>query len=195
MTEHAGGADLDQRRDDLSKGDGAAVAEWVIRDASTAALVTRVLARNADPDDIVGRAWESTLVDLVRNRTAGRLRPVLLARIVALLRQEGLVDDADGVPLPAEALFASAGEDERWAGWYVEDPIEWPPGTDLTPRRVEGVLRHLPVGARAVLVFRDVAGLTAEEADEVMAVLRVPPVPLEVARNAFIRGVDREVSG
>ena len=75
MTEHAEGIDLDQRREDLIKGDVAALADWVTRDAPIAALVARVLARVAESSDVVGRAWEWTLIDLVRNHTAGRLRP------------------------------------------------------------------------------------------------------------------------
>lgn len=180
----------------IASGDRSVVEVLLERDHGVADLVARALARQGEPGGAVALAWQDLLSRAGGARGRRRLRAVLLGRVIHALRREGRLDDAGSAPLPVPGPFLPP--EDRWAGWWSDEPPAWPPGLVPDRAQVLRAARRLPLHLRALLLLRDAAGLPADEAGAIVEEAlreRVAPLDLDRARGAFVAYVDEEIMG
>lgn len=152
--------------------------------------MTRIAAAHGvAPDDA-----ERAIVEAWRGALAARPRadelPALLFR--ALLLEVAKVErarshwEASGEPAVESASFE--GDDSRWAGWFRDGPpsLQELPNADAAAAAA-GALARLPLGERAVVVLRDVAGWPAEDVSETLGISRDVQLALLHSGRAAVR--------
>src|SRR4051794_32999466 len=173
-------ADLLQQ---LRAGDERAFGE-IVREWSP--LLLRVagsfVSSQASAEECVQEAWLVVIRSLDAFEGRSRLRTWVVGIVVNIARRRG---ERDGRVVPMEApedsgptvdprRFRAPGE--RWAGGWTERgaPREWQPEAVLLAgealRVLAAGLAELPPRQRAVVILRDVHGLTPDEVCEVLAV-------------------------
>jgi hypothetical protein len=176
----------------IRAGDPAAVEEVVARDYGVSALFAEVATE--DPGAVLDAAWRAHVQAIGDGSRRGDLRRELLRAIWAV-RPDGPTTPRAQLPTMAE-LGTFAPDGDRWAGWWDKEPPPWPDGFVPSTADVVTALRRLPLGVRAVLVLRDVAGLAAPDSADVLDNDHLgQPALLEQARDAFLVELDREVVG
>lgn len=113
---------------------------------------------------IARAAW----LDLVATEDldgAPSLRAWLLCRV---LERATAMDGRHPEPEPPPARFF--GDDELWAGGWIDPVAPWPEAADAGKARalVEATLRELPQLIAATVVLRDVEGFDPEEVEAVI---------------------------
>jgi hypothetical protein len=177
----------------IRSGDASAVSELLERDHSVADLLFRVASAYGTGDDALRSAWQTLIKDVRSGLLTGWLRAALLERVVLALDDRGELDPVPAPALPGRGPFLA--EDDRWAGWWAEDPVPWPEGTEPTAAQVRNALRRVPLSLRVLLVVRDVARLPPAQAERIVnrSADRQAPA-LETARAAYVAYVDEEVA-
>jgi hypothetical protein len=170
-------------------GDRSVVRELLDRDHAAAALLADVLAAE-DPRRVVSDAWEDLLGQVAAGTEDDDLRAALFRRVAAAA---GIGGSTGGEP-HATRLGTFVPSGDRWEGWWDKEPPGWPAGTELGPARVRAAIRRLPPSWRALLVMRDVAGLSAEQTAAALPAARTDQATqLEWARDAYLIEIDRAV--
>jgi hypothetical protein len=178
----------------IRRGDAAAVNELVSRDHALADLLARVSsASGRTTDECVALAWERLICDVARGDVTDGLRAALFERVITVLDDHELLDDAPGdVPAPDRGAFQPP--ENRWAGWWIADQVAWPDGTVLTAAQVVRALRRLPVGPRVLLILRDAAAIPAEAAEPIVHLAADQQAGrLDAAREAYLAAIEDEV--
>jgi RNA polymerase sigma-70 factor (ECF subfamily) len=130
-------------------------------------------------EEVVQEAWLTMLRDLDRFERRSSLRTWVLGIVVNLARSRARAErrsvalsDDDGGPVVGSARFhpSDAG---RWPGHWALGPVPWPTPEDalLAGETREVILEAvvaLPPAQREVLVLRDLEGLSAVEACNVL---------------------------
>lgn len=176
----------------LREGEVSAVRELLAREYPVALFFAQAVAGDDGAEGVVAEACARLLADVRQGVVSGGLRAALLRRVALILPDA----DAAGVSTPSAPLRTFVAAGDRWAGWWDIEPPPWPPSVVLQPEQVLRALRRLPRAGRILLVLRDVAGLGAEDAE---AVFGAGPdrhaMLLELARDAYLVELDREVGG
>ena len=177
----------------IRRGDASAVSELLERDHSVADLLFRVSSAQGAGDGALSGAWATLIEDVRSGLVTGSLRAALLERVIFALDDRGEFDTARTPPLPGRGAFLAA--DDRWAGWWADEPVPWPEGAEPTPAQVLTVLRRIPLSLRVLLVVRDVAHLPAAQAERIVNRPADRQAPaLDAAREAYVAYVDEEVA-
>jgi hypothetical protein len=122
---------------------------------------------------------------------AGAVRGALLGQLVMVLAERQLLD-AGPTQAPQPPAFLPA--DDRWAGWWAEEPPEWAPDAALPPR-VTGALRQVPLGLRVLLVLRDAAMISPREAEPIVNVPGYGQAALlDEAREVYVSALDARLT-
>lgn len=140
--------------------------------------LTRVRSRDL-AEEVVQEAWLTVLRDLDRFEGRSAFRTWVFGIVVNLARAQAraerrtvpLPSDAGG-PVVAAARFRPPGD--PWAGHWHVPPRAWPSAEDdaVATERREALLcaiSELPESQREVLVLRDVEGVSASEACNVLS--------------------------
>ena len=177
----------------LGYGDAAAVDALLTRDYPATDLLARsAAAAGADVAECVALAWERFIGDFaVRSSTDGA-RGALLEQVVTVLDERQLLD---ATPVPAPKPPAFLASDDRWAGWWEDNPPEWPPDAALSWPHVIGALRQVSLGLRVLLVLRDAAAISPEEAEPIVNVPGSRQAALlDEARQAYVAAIDDQLA-
>ncbi|MFK3981430.1 hypothetical protein ACI2K4_13760 [Micromonospora sp. NPDC050397] len=143
-----------------------AVELLVDRDYPVALLLARVAVAADAEVDVPERAVVSAIRALRLDAYAEpELRPALLAAVLRELSGSGWLDRKPVGPPPSAGPFLP--EDDRWAGWWQEDVVGWPEQAVPTVDQAVRALRRMPIQPRIVLVLRDAAGLSRDDAARV----------------------------
>jgi len=178
----------------LSDGTAGVVDELLTRDYPATDLLARAAAAaGADVAECVALAWERFIGDAVGVASADGKRGAVLGQVVTVLDEREALDVAP-VPVLKPPAFLASGD--RWAGWWEEDPPDWAPGAALLRPHVLAALRKVSVGLRVLLVLRDAAGISPEEAEPIV---NVPGSGqnrlLDRGRQAFVAALDDQLAG
>jgi hypothetical protein len=178
----------------LSDGTAGAVDALLTRDYPATDLLARAAAAaGADVAECVALAWERFIGDAVGRASADGTRGALLGQVVMVLYDLELLDAAP-VPVLKPPAFLPSGN--RWAGWWEEDLPTWPPGAALLRPHVAAALRKLSLGPRVLLVLRDAAGLSPEEAEPIVNVRGSGQNQLlDKGRQAYVAALDDQLAG
>jgi hypothetical protein len=174
----------------IRAGDPMAVRDLLVRHHAVADLLVRAMADRDDTDRVLQSAWRGVVSEILDGSLQDRVRPRVLGRALGGASEGRLEEQATTSTSPGS--FCASGN--RWEGWWEAEPPPWPPGAVPRPDQVLRALRRLPPRQRAVLVLRDVAGLSMEEVAAVAGDDRHLGVVLETARDAYLRELDREVA-
>ena len=130
-------------------------------------------------EEVVQEAWLTVLRDIERFQRRSSLRTWVLGIVVNLARSRGrlerrfvaLADDAGG-PVMDSVRFRSP-EARRWTDHWALGPVAWPvPEEALLASETRSVMLDaiagLPLAQREVLVLRDLEGMSAAEACNVL---------------------------
>lgn len=151
-------------------------------------LARAAAAAGADVAECVALAWERFMSGAAARSAAAGPPGALLGQVIAVLDERQLLDAA---PVPEPKAPAFLPSDDRWAGWWEEDPPEWPPDVELGWPQVIGALRRVPLGLRVLLVLRDAAGLSPDEAEPIVNVRGSGQASLlDEARQAYVAAID-----
>lgn len=180
--------------DRISRADAAALNELIARDYPAADLLARAAAAaGADIGESVALAWQQLIADVASHSVTDGLRGALLEQVIAVLDDRELLDTTQVAVLPRPVFIPP---DDSWAGWWADDPAEWPPGSVLTQGQILGALRRVPVGRRVLLVLRDAARIPAPEAQAVVGISPAQQTALlDETRQDFVAAVDHELAG
>jgi RNA polymerase sigma-70 factor (ECF subfamily) len=130
-------------------------------------------------EEVVQEAWLVVLRDLDRFERRSSLRTWVLGIVVNLARSRARAERRsvpvpfdDDAPVPGRARFLPA-DAARWPGHWALGPLPWPAPEDAvlaaeTRRVLADAIAALPAAQREVLVVRDVEGLSAGEACNVL---------------------------
>ena len=173
------------------QGDAAALDALLTHDYPATDLLARaVAAAGADVTECVALAWERFIGDVGAGYGTGGARGAVLEQVVTVLDERQLLDAAR-VPALRPPVFSASGD--RWAGWWEDYLPEWPAAAALRGPLVIGALRRVSLGRRVLLVLRDAAALSPEEAE--------PMVPgsgqaalLDEARQAYVAAIDDQLA-
>jgi RNA polymerase sigma-70 factor (ECF subfamily) len=166
----------------LRSGDRAAFTALVRAHGGAMLRLARSLARGAGAaEEVVQDAWLAALDGVAHFEGRSALRTWLLGIVANKARTRA---SRDGRSVPFSALLDPGGDapsvdpscflpDGHWrespASWAVADPERLALGTE-TRAAIEAAIASLPDGQRAVITLRDVEGLEAEEACNVLGV-------------------------
>lgn len=165
----------------LRSGDEGAFATLVDRHHSSMVRVARAyVATKEAAEDVVQDAWLGVIQGLDRFEGRSSLKTWMFRIVINKAMTRG-GRDARSVPFsslgPDEpAIDPSAfGQSGRWSGWWLsEDAITQLPDRILLAREsremIDAVIATLPPNQRLVITLRDIQGLTAEEACDVLGV-------------------------
>lgn len=175
-------------------GDAAAVYALLTRDYAIGDLLARAAAAaGADVTECVALAWEQLIADAASGSGTERAQTALLERVILVLDQRQQLDTAD-TGVPERSRFLPPGD--RWAGWWPDnEPPAWPPDAALPREQVIRALRQLRLRQRVLLVLRDAARMSPEEAGQIVN----EPEPhqtalLDEARQAYVAAIDQQVA-
>jgi DNA-directed RNA polymerase specialized sigma24 family protein len=146
-------------------GDLGALDVAIDRNYSIATFLVAALSVTTDATDPIERAWARLVGDLRAGRVTDHIRAEILAHIIDVLAEDDLLDTSDVQPPAAPAMLPA---DDRWAGWWEDEPPPWPEDAELGRENLLRAIRRLPLGWRALVVLRDVAGLTPAEAEPIV---------------------------
>lgn len=137
------------------------------------------VANRAIAEEVVQEAWLTMLRSLDRFERRSTFRTWLLGIVVNLARSRArgekrtvsLPADSDG-PVVAPSRFLPANH-ARWPHHWAVEPMPWPtPEDDLLAgeirRMILETINALPAAQREVVVLRDLEGLSAAEACNVL---------------------------
>jgi hypothetical protein len=180
--------------DRISRADAAAVDELIGRDYGTAGLLASAAATaGADVAENVALAWQQLIADVASHSVTDGLRGAWLERVITVLDDRELLDTGPPAALRRPVFLTS---DLSWAGWWADDPAQWPPGVVLTQGQILAGLRRVPVGRRVLLVLRDAARISAQETQAVVGVpLAQQTALLDQTRQDFVAAIDHELTG
>jgi RNA polymerase sigma-70 factor (ECF subfamily) len=197
----------------LRRGDEAAFAELVERlYGPMLRLAMAHVGSRAVAEEVVQDAWLGVLGQLARFEGRSSLRTWILrivanqARTRAMRERRALPfssleePDEPGAPAVAPERFLPDGH--RWAGHWASPPRSWRdlPEDRLLAREtraeVEQAVAALPPAQRAVIVLRDVEGLTAAETCRLLGLTEGNQrVLLHRARSKVRRALERYLDG
>jgi RNA polymerase sigma-70 factor (ECF subfamily) len=164
--------------DQLRAGDAGAMRRLVERHHGTMLRVARVYARNpATAEEIVQDAWIAVIQGIGAFHGRSQLKTWLLAIVANKARTRAerdgrlvLLDDLG----PAEGVDPSRFDGR---GHWTRPPGPW---EEISPERLAGdrelvkhigeALDHLPPAQRAVVLLRDVEGISSEDACNILGV-------------------------
>ena len=133
------------------------------------------LEDEATAEVVVEQTWLAVLGQLERFDARTPLRVWLFGMLLRHLRSLAFAVEPPGMCEVRAAIdperFAAPGE--RWAGHWKRPPVAWPgrvrPELSVAERGVlDKAIRALPRMQRAVLVLRDMEGLTSEHLGEIL---------------------------
>jgi hypothetical protein len=152
---------------------------------------TELLSRAASADSSitgVEDAWIAAAGDVVAGTNANDFRRDLLGRIIDILDRRNLLDQVEPDPPPGPSFV---GDNDRWAGWWAEDPIVWPASMQFDLSEIVTAIRRVPLGLRVMLVLRDAAGLDDMGVNSIVhGVEGRQAALLDVAREQYVAGLD-----
>lgn len=166
----------------LRQGDETVFAALVERyHAALVRLALTYVHDRAVAEEVAQEAWLGMLTGLPRFAGRASLRTWLFQILINCARAShrreahaipfSTLGDNDDAPCVDPERFHAHGH--RWAGHWCAPPQPWPEEHLLAAEvgnEVESAIRRLPPHQRAVLVLRDVEGLTAAEACEVLGI-------------------------
>jgi hypothetical protein len=187
----------------LRAGDLSVLRTLLDRHYALTVCFVRALAPDTDAARMVGQVWERVVADGLTGWLSGDLRVALLGRLSALIPEPPRADvrAVEQLGTFERAKDLASRKDpvsriSRWEGWWDKEPPTWPPGREPRPDEVLAALRRLPFRLRRLLILRDVARLTAEDARMVTGSDEdASEVPLQLARDAYVVELDREIGG
>ena len=165
----------------LRDGDENAFAHLVDRYHASMVCVARAyVASKEAAEDVVQDAWLGVIQGLDRFEGRSSLKTWMFRIVINKARTRG-GREARSIP------FSSLGDDQpsvdpdrfahsgRWAGWWLsEDAVTQVPDRLVlakeTREMIDAVIATLPPNQRLVITLRDVQGLTAEEACDLLGV-------------------------
>lgn len=164
----------------LRNGDELAFSELVDRWSSAMLRAAMAhIANYAIAEEVVQEAWLTVLRSLDRFERRSTLRTWVLGIVVNIARNRfrverrliSLQSDDDG-PTVEPSRFLPAGH-PRWPHHWAIEPVPWrTPEDDLladeTRRIINDAIAELPPAQREVLVLRDLEGLAAAEACNIL---------------------------
>lgn len=176
----------------IRNGDGAAAIELLHRDHPVADLLFRAAMSNEVEVELLAYIWKSLIRDIKLGAVTDSLRPTMLERVITVLDDRSELDMSETRSPPKQGPFLP--DDDRWAGWWADDPTPWPESSRPTPDQILHVLRRLPLAQRVLLVIRDVAGLRAEVALQILGYTSEEQrIVLGSARDSYVAYVDQEM--
>jgi hypothetical protein len=175
--------DEEQLSRGLASGDPTAAAALLERDLGVTLFAASVLSPGTDPLDAVERAFAGTAA---RPPAAGQVRAALLTHLLAALGHQ-VVPPEGG----AAVTDGFADDDDRWAGWWVDDVVSWPAGHRPGAGPLAAALRSLPMPLRVILLLVDAAQLPPGTAAGVLSCAEAQLEGwLEAARGALVAALD-----
>jgi Sigma-70, region 4 len=174
----------------IRTGDSTAVRALLERHHAVVDLLVRAMADRDDTGPVLQDAWRGAVSEILEGSLRDGVRTRVLGRALAGATDGRLEEQATSSASPGS--FCAAGD--RWEGWWETEPPPWPPGAVPRPDQVLRALRRLPPRQRAVLVLRDVAGLSMEDVAAAAGDDRHLGSVLETARETYLRELDREVA-
>ena len=165
----------------LRRGDEQAFAALVDRYHSSMVRVARAyVSSGAAAEDVAQDAWMGVIRGLDRFEGRSSLKTWMFRILVNTAMSRGQ-RDARTIPFsslgrsePAidPSCFAESG---RWTGWWLsEDAITQTPDRIMLAKEsrqmIDAVIATLPANQRLVITLRDIQGLTADEACQVLGV-------------------------
>jgi hypothetical protein len=174
-------------------GDAAALDALLTRDYPVTDLLARAAAAaGADITECVALAWERFIGDVAAGSGAGGARGAVLDQVVTVLAERQLLDVA---PVPTLRPPAFSASEDRWAGWWKVYRADWPADAALRSPLVIGALRRVSLVPRVLLVLRDAAALSPEEAQPIVKVLGSGQAALlDQARQAYVAAIDEQLA-
>src|SRR5207248_1714271 len=146
--------------------------------------------------------WERVVADALAGRLSGDPRVALLGHLSALIPEPPRAQAVAVTPLGTfEGADDLSREDplariSRWEHWWDDEPPTWPPRRKPRSDEVLAALGRLDFHLRRLLILRDVALLSAEDARMITSSDEdASEVPLQLARDAYVVELDREIGG
>ncbi len=172
---------------ELRQGKAAAVKTLVERDYAVSALLANLTSR--DSSAALEAAWRGHIRDVA----SGSLREGLRRGLLRTIWEARDAEEPEQTESAVLGTFAPPGD--RWEGWWDKEPPPWPEGFTPQPEQVAAALGRLPLQLRAVLVLRDVGGLSPEDSAAALDNDHLDqPELLQRARDAYLIELDRELS-
>ena len=194
--------------DALKSGDERAFGELVDRWSSVMLRVALAHARShAIAEEVVQEAWLTVLRSLDRFERRSTLRTWVLGIVVNIARARfraerrlvPLQPEDDG-PTVEPSRFLPA-DHPRWPHHWAIEPVPWrTPEEDLlageTRKIIDQAIAELPPAQREVLVLRDLEGMAADEACNILGVTSTHQrVLLHRARARLRNALERYLTG
>ena len=165
------------------------------------------IASRAIAEEVVQEAWLTVLRSLDRFEGRSALRTWVLGIVVNIARSRNRVERRS-VPLPSQDTECAVdpsrflpADHQRWPHHWATEPVAWTTPEDQllageTGQVIADAIDGLPAVQREVLVLRDVEGLTANEACNVLGLTDTNQrVLLHRARSRVRSAIERHLGG
>jgi RNA polymerase sigma-70 factor, ECF subfamily len=139
-------------------------------------LASYWLADERAADRVVEQTWHTVLTQLERFDAKAPLKVWLFSVLLKLLQDVTGPEDLSATdevgPAVDPVRFSPPGD--RWDGHWAKPPVPWPESSRIELNVAEctvldSAIRALPRAQRAVLVLRDMEGLTSEHVGQILA--------------------------